>query len=423
MSGKLPFTGPDAFAVLAALALEEPKPVWEVNPDVPWPLAKLIMQLLAKNPDERPATGAEVSQALAAVEEELRNPPVILAPAPPTSAKTQPVRPHGFDFGKVGLEGDEEALEIEDLEILPDDPIPGVPPPLLPGNRLHELTGHSLGVYELGPVIGRGHHGVVFRGRHGTSGQVVAVKVLYPDFPQNDAETQQFTKAMGTALTLPHPNLVALYAAGKSGPYCWMAQEHIEGESLAQIIEELDHAPKISWQLGLRVTFHITQALDFMRQHRLIHGNVTPKNILVRGTDQGTLLNDLWLLKALKGSRLQVSVMDQKLAAERAYLAPEQVDGGKSYVDFLCDLYGLGAIVYNLITGQPLFPSASLEDTIARIHDSTPPRPRKIQKSIPRAFEVVVMRMLAKHQEDRYQSPTEILDDLRPLIKAHGIKV
>jgi serine/threonine protein kinase len=428
VTGKLPFTGPDAFAVLAALALEEPKAVWEVNPEVPWPLAKLIMQLMAKNPDDRPATAHEVAHALAAVEDELRNPPEILVPARHPTGRAQATGSPNLDLAKVGLEGDEDAVLVEDLEILPDDAEPGiaehgVPAPLLPAKRLHELTGHRLGLYEIGPVVGQGHHGVVFRARHARTGQVAALKVLFPEFPQNDAETQQFTKAMGTALAMPHPHLVTLYAAGKSGPYCWMAQEYIEGKSLAQIIQELDHAPKISWQLGVRVTYHITRALDFTRQRRLIHGNVTPKNIMVRGRDQVILLNDLRLLNALKGSRLQVGVKDQKLTAERAYLAPEQANGGKSYVDFLCDLYSLGAIVYNLITGQPVFRSESVEEALAAIRTGTPTRPRKHQKAIPRQFEVVVMRMLAKHQEDRYQSPTEVLTDLLPIIEAHDLKV
>ena len=249
VTGKLPFTGPDAFAVLAALALEEPKAVWEVNPDVPWPLAKLIMQLMSKDPDERPANATEVAQALIEVEKELRNPPVILAPARPSSLpRAAPAGPNDTDFATAALEDDDEAVEVGDLEILPDDdePTPGMAPPALPPKRLHELTGHSLGVYELGPVIGHGHHGLVFRARHVRSGQISALKVLFPDFPHNDAESQQFTKAMGTALALPHPNLVALYAAGKTGPYCWMSQEYIEGKSLAQLIQELANAPRIS---------------------------------------------------------------------------------------------------------------------------------------------------------------------------------
>ncbi len=272
-------------------------------------------------------------------------------------------------------------------------------------------------------MIGHSHHGLVFRARQGKSGPQLALKVLFPEFPANDAEMQQFSKAMGTALALQHPNIVTLHAAGKTGPYCWMAQEYIEGKNVGQLIDELSQNPRFTWHTGLRVAYHITQALDFTRQRRLIHGNVTPKNILIRASDQSALLNDLRLLKALKGSKLQQSVLDQKLTAERTYLDPEQADGGKSYVDFLCDLYSLGAIVYNLITGQPIFRSETLQEALNAIHDGMPVRPRKLQRAIPRQFEVVLMRMLAKHQEDRYQSPTEVLADLEALAKAQGVKV
>ncbi len=200
-----------------------------------------------------------------------------------------------------------------------------------------------------------------------------------------------------------------------------MAQQCIEGKSLAQILLELDESPKNSWQLGLRVTLHITRALDFTKQHKLVHGNVTPKNILVRAKDHVVLLNDLRLLKAFKGSLLQATVMDQKRTAERTYLAPEQVDGDKSYIDFLCDLYSLGASVYHVITGRPIFRSETLKEAMAAIRGGTPVRPRKHLKSIPRAFEVVVMRMLAKHQEDRYQSPAEVLADLMPIAEEYNV--
>ncbi len=99
-----------------------------------------------------------------------------------------------------------------------------------------------------------------------------------------------------------------------------MAQDYIEGKNVAQLIQELAGVPKISWEPGLRVAFHIAQALDFTWQHHLTHGNVTPKNILVHSTNQAALLNDLRLMKALKGSRLKASVMDKKFHAERTYL-------------------------------------------------------------------------------------------------------
>lgn len=416
VTGTLPFRGADAFAVITALALEAPKPVWDENPNVPWPLGKLIMQLLEKDPDERPVSAAEVAQTLVAVEKELRNPPIeVFAPTPPPS-RPRPAAPVYHDAIAVDTT-DEEAVEVADLEILPDD----AEPPLVMAKRLHELTGRVIGVYEIGPVVGQGHHGIVFRAREQRTGQALALKVLAPDFPQNETEVQQFNHAMGTALALAHPNLVRLHAAGKTGPYCWMAQQYIEGKSLAQVLHELDENPRNSWQLGLRVALHIARALDFTGQHRLVHGNVTPKNILVRGKDQAVLLNDLRLLSALKGSQLQHAVMDQKRTAERTYLAPEQVEGDKSYIDFLCDIYSLGASVYHVITGQPIFRSETLKEAIAAIRGGTPIRPRKHLKSIPRAFEVVVMRMLAKHQEDRYQSAAEVLADLTPIAEQHDI--
>ncbi len=218
-TGRLPFTGQDMFAVLAALALEDPTPVWEVNADVPWPLAKLIMQLLAKSPDDRPATADELDVGLAAVERELKTvPDEILTPVTRALHET-PTPLLDLELDAVGLKEEEEVLEVAELEILPDDPPVAKPRPaaLLPPERLCELSGHSLGVFEIGPVIGRGHHGLVFRARDGKTGQVVALKVLSPTFPKTDAEAARFTKAMGVGLAMHHPNLVALRPPVKRG--------------------------------------------------------------------------------------------------------------------------------------------------------------------------------------------------------------
>ena len=115
--------------------------------------------------------------------------------------------------------------------------------------------------------------------------------------------------------------------------------------------------------------------------------------------------------------------MDQKLNEERTFLAPEQIDGDNSFVDFLCDLYSLGTVVYTLLTGRPVFQSSSLEEAIPEIRSGSPTRPRKFQKSIPREFETAVMRMLCKRQEERFQTPADLLTALRPLSKAYGIDV
>ena len=258
VTGKLPFNGQDAFAVLAALTLEEPTGVWDINPDVPWPVGKIINQLLSKDPDDRPANATETVRMLLAIENELRNPAEYFAP-PPKDHSRPPPSQFDAELGAFELVDDADAVEVDDLEILPDDDEPAQPAPVLPAKRLKELTGHSLGAYDIGPLVGQGQHGLVFRARDRRNGQTVALKVLSPEFPKNDEETHVFTQAMGTAIPLRHPNLVSLYGAGKTGPYCWTAQEFVEGKSLAQVLQDLEKSPKSSFHLGVRVTYHITQ--------------------------------------------------------------------------------------------------------------------------------------------------------------------
>jgi serine/threonine protein kinase len=98
--------------------------------------------------------------------------------------------------------------------------------------------------------------------------------------------------------------------------------------------------------------------------------------------------------------------------AEAAYLSPEQLDGGLSFVDHLCDLYSLGVVLYVLVTGRPPFQGATAEETFDRIRAGSPVHPRKYQKAIPREFEQTILKTIARNQEDRYQSPDELLVDL-----------
>jgi serine/threonine-protein kinase len=276
---------------------------------------------------------------------------------------------------------------------------------------MSRLTGHRLGRYDLGEVLGQGYHGVVFRAHDRNSGVDVALKILSPDFPQNEKEVQRFSQVLSNWLALRHPHLVSVLGAGRTGPYCWIALELVEGESLAQVLRRFGSGPR-DWKRAFRVALHIGRALQFTSGHRIVHSNITPQNILVRSADDTFKLNDTMLLKALQKSMLYRNALDQKQEAEAVYLSPEQVDGGASFVDHVCDLYSLGAVLYVMVTGQPLYQGATMEETLELIRAGAPTRPRKHQKSIPREFEWVILKMLARRQEDRYQRPTELLADL-----------
>jgi hypothetical protein len=351
----------------------------------------------------------------------------------PTYINGQPVQQHALvpgDVLRVGNSYLRLELEVADSTASARS-APGMPAamhapakmPRLPLNRLSELVGMTLGHFELEKALGTGHHGVVFRARDLKTEQDVALKVFAPDFPANDAEMQQFIQAMRGALPLRHASLVTIHGAGKSGPYCWLSRELVSGVSLAQMIHPSGKTREgIDWRLALRVAVHVAQALDAVHRQRLSHRNVTPNNILVEGKEGQVKLNDLMLGTAFEGTVLGESVRESKFLAELPYLAPEQIEPD-AFVDDLCDLYSLGVAVYALMTGRLPFRGKTPEDTLQQIRESIPTKPKKLERSIPTQFQEVVLKMLAKRQEDRYATPTELLADLDEIARVKNVPV
>jgi pSer/pThr/pTyr-binding forkhead associated (FHA) protein len=278
--------------------------------------------------------------------------------------------------------------------------------------KLTQLSGHVFGHYKLGAVLGTGRCGVVFRAEHAETGAVVALKVFLPLFPHGDAELTRFARVMKGLLPLRHPHLVTLSAAGKTGAYTWVAREFIEGESLADLLRRLGKSQHLDWRLGYRLANQLGRALDFARKHHLRHGKITPANILLQRNDKGAKLADLMLGSALEGSRLWLAGLEHRPMGELAYLSPEQASPD-AFVDELSDIYSLGAVVYALLTARPPFQANNSAELLEQIQaPAKPPRPSSLNSTIPVALEKIVLKMLAKRQEDRYQTPGEMLTAL-----------
>jgi serine/threonine protein kinase len=293
--------------------------------------------------------------------------------------------------------------------------------PLVGGpDQLAELVGKSLSYYAIDAIAGRGQTGIVFRARDTKEDREVALKVLVPEFSKNDEEMQRFVRAMKTMLPLRHPNLVTLYAAGKSGPHCWIAMEFVDGESLTQVIQRIGTAGMLDWRNALRVAIHVGRALEFANGHQIIHRNITPQNILVRSSDKLTKLGDLMLAKALEGVGAEQITRPGELLGDVRYMSPERTRATAD-VDGRSDIYSLGATVYALLTGRPPFEGATLLETITKIRQAEPVKPKKFQLSIPDLFEGTVLRMLAKRPDDRYQTPASMLVDLERVAKFQGL--
>jgi pSer/pThr/pTyr-binding forkhead associated (FHA) protein len=289
--------------------------------------------------------------------------------------------------------------------------------------QLEALKSKTIAHYEIGdgPIIGRGSTSIVFHATDTRDQRPVALKVLLPEISQDEDELQRFVRAMKTVMPLRHPHIITLYAAGKTGPYCWAAMEYVAGENLTQVIQRIGVAGMLDWRYAFRVALQIGQALAYAHGQKIIHRNVTPKNILMDATSKEAKLGDLMKAKAMEGILAKQITRPGELIGDVAYMSPERTRGATD-VDGRADIYGLGATVYALLTGRPPFDGATLVEKITRIRKDDPVKPTKFQLSIPSAFEGAVLKMLAKRPEDRFQTADDVVAELERIGKFHGMK-
>ena len=313
------------------------------------------------------------------------------------------------------LEGSREESTLTDNAFGRPKPPPKVAP-------LEQLVGETFSRYVIESVVARGSSGMVFRARDTEKNRVVAIKVLSPDYSGTEEQKERFVRGVKVMGPIRHENIVSLHAAGIHGPYCWVAMEYVDGESMTQVIKRIGVAGMLDWRYTFRVAVHIGQALEEAAQHQIIHRNVTPSNILLRTSDKVVKLTDLTLAKALEGTLARQITQPGQLIGDVSYMAPERTRMQES-ADGRSDIYGLGATLYALLTGRPPYEAESLPELVSKIRSEEPPKPKTFQLSIPDMFQDVVMRMLSKRPDDRHQVPAELLKDLARVGKFQGLTI
>jgi serine/threonine protein kinase len=198
--------------------------------------------------------------------------------------------------------------------------------------------------------------------------------------------------------------------------------EYVDGESIEQVIQRIGVAGMLDWHYALRVGVDIARALDYAHGLQIIHRNIAPPNILVRGSDKVAKLGDLMLAKAQEGTLTQRITYLGQLSGDLNYMPPERTYSTQA-MDGRSDIYSLGAILYALLTGRPPFADVSSIETIAKIRKADPERPKKFHMAIPDLFEGVVLKMLAKRSDQRYQTAAELLKDMELVAKFEGVTV
>lgn len=352
-----------------------------------------------------------------------------LHPATGTFVNKRKIEKHPIGFGDIVRIGnthlrlepasepdaEETAQEIlvEEEEILQAEIIPDKsgPPPLVTPELLGELTGYTLGHYRLNELVGSSPFKAVFQTTDEKTGQTVCLKVLTPQFPASAQELKNFVTVMSRALHLRHDHLVTPFGAGRAGHYVWVAREYVDGKCLTQVLEKLKTGVKPKWRSGLRLLQEIGTVLDFIHHRNLVHGNITPHNILIRSTDKQAKLANLMFNQALAGSKLLEAAQAAKLAQDAPYMAPELCHD-ESNLDRLSDLYSLGAVVYARVTGRPPLQGKSTEETLKAIRTKEVPPPTRWNPDLPEELEEILLRLLAKHRQDRYPSAAALLTDV-----------
>src|SRR5271157_4340332 len=264
------------------------------------------------------------------------------------------------------------------------------------------------GRYEIIDELGRGAMGVVYRAMDPVIGRTVAVKTIRLSEegtgltrPELLARFQTEARAAGL---LTHPNIVVVYDAGEENGLYFITMELVEGKSLQALLDG-GHAfpvPRV-----IRILEQTCSALQFAHERNIVHRDIKPANLMLTADDT-VKVTDFGTAKILQFGSVQQTA---HVMGTPSYMSPEQVKGRP--VDGRSDIFSLGVMLYEMLTGEKPFPGQSITTVIYKIVNEDPVPPRQINPSIHPGLNDIVLRALAKEPEDRYQSCREMLEDLR----------
>ena len=244
--------------------------------------------------------------------------------------------------------------------------------------------------------------GVVYRAQDTKLHRDVALKVLPLDTAQNDELLKRFTREANAAAGLDHPNIIDIYNLDTQDGLYYIAMRYVEGETLSQLLQREGPLPL---SRAADIVAQLADALDYAHARQIIHRDIKPANIMVGPSDRVTLM-DFGIAKA--PSKEKLTRVGQVMGTIE-YMSPEQFQGKP--VDARTDIYALGVILYQMLTGAVPFSSQALLSDPSIF--GAPPALRQYNEQIPPAVEQVVLRTLAKAPGARYQTATALSEALR----------
>jgi serine/threonine-protein kinase len=267
---------------------------------------------------------------------------------------------------------------------------------------MSELTGKTLGRYRVLERIGRGGMAEVYKAFQPALDRYVAVKVLHPFLLEEDGARERFSREARAVASLRHPNIVQVFDYDNEGDIYFMVMEFIDGPNLKQVLhQQAQQSKRLDLARIDEIITAIGGALAYAHSMGMIHRDVKPQNIMFTAKGQ-PLLTDFGIAKIVGTSGVSAS---GGLSGTPAYMSPEQGRGGP--VDSRTDIYSLGVVLYEMITGRVPFDADTPFAVVIKHMNDPLPLPRSIDPAIPEALERVVLKAMAKAPDERYQTADE----------------
>ena len=279
--------------------------------------------------------------------------------------------------------------------------------------RAAKLLG-ELGDYELLEEIGRGGQGVVFRARQKSLNRTVALKVIGLGQWATPAHLKRFRLEAGAAASLDHPCIVPIYDVGERDGQCYFSMKFVEGGQLDDVIEQRP----ISIRHAVELIAKVARTVHYAHEHGILHRDIKPGNILLDGKGEPHL-TDFGLARLVESESTVTRTVE--VLGTPSYMAPEQAAGDNAKLTRTTDVYGLGAVLYQLLTSHPPFAGGTTYETIKLLLETEPRPPRLWNSKIDRDLSTICLKCLERDPKRRYSSALEFAEDLESWLKHEPI--
>jgi TolB-like protein/predicted Ser/Thr protein kinase/Tfp pilus assembly protein PilF len=273
----------------------------------------------------------------------------------------------------------------------------------------------EVGDYELLEVVGRGGQGVVYRAHQKSLNRTVALKMISVGSWATEAHMKRFRREAEAAASLENPGIVPIYEVGERDGSCYFSMRFVEGGQLDEVVRRTPMSIRQAAELIAKVA----RTVHYAHEHGILHRDIKPGNILLDAKGE-PLLTDFGLARLVEAE--STVTRTKEVMGTPSYMAPEQAMGNNAAVSSATDVYGLGAVLYQLLTGHPPFAGGTTYETIKLVLDTEPRQPRLLNPKIDRDLSTICLKCLEKDPKRRYSSALSLAEDLERWLKHEPIR-